>query len=110
MNRIVRFATSAILISAASFAQQPTVDKAPPGRYQLVPAVVEGAIASGQATEHCLFLIDTKTGQVWKLQTGGVVKNLNGVPGETYVPDSFLPVKFGSEIGTNGPFVPTPAK
>jgi hypothetical protein len=54
--------------------------------------------------------VDTKTGQVWKLQTGGVVKNLNGVPGETYVPDSFLPVKFGSEIGTNGPFVPTPAK
>ncbi len=111
MPLVARLSALLLFTSVFAFPQQPTTRDAPMGRYQLIPVVIEPQVGTGeQAPEHSLFLLDTKTGQVWKLQTGGIVKDANGKQGD--LPDTFLPIGFGP-VATGGlppTFVPYPLK
>jgi hypothetical protein len=99
-NLISTMAVLGCVLWIASGSAQPPVAKTggSAGRYQLVAAELDAQIGGGDKSQHCLFLVDTQTGRVWKFQVGGMVAATNTAkPG--YLPETFLPVNFG-EVNT----------
>jgi hypothetical protein len=103
MRRIF-LSIAVVLLAVTSVHPQQTEAKpsSPTGKYQLLSAICEPEIASGQANEHCVFLLDTQTGRVWKYQSGVAVTDADGK--QQYLSPTFIPIGVG--LPKASPIVP----
>ncbi|MGD0912696.1 MAG: hypothetical protein ABR928_12420, partial [Terracidiphilus sp.] len=92
-----RLAIAILLCAIPSMAQQPASNPSEPsGRYQIVSVTVTaGASSDPDNLAHVVFLLDTKTGQIWRYFAGvGGVKVLKPQdqldPGAAVSPGAFV--------------------
>jgi hypothetical protein len=84
-----------LTLSVVATAQAPQKTAEPTGRYMLVPAIAtmyqdNTKTISPGVESHEVFLIDTQTGRVWKLQPGILANDKDGNP--HFQEASFIPI------------------
>ena|SRR5450755_1204308 len=67
------------------------------GRYQLISTHIELNGQTGESLHSQLFLLDTRTGRVWRYQPAGSIQ-VEGQQAPTSVPEVFIPIEIWKSL------------